>query len=310
MNIILAEPRGFCAGVTRAIDVVEKAIKKFGAPVYVRHEIVHNKFVVDSLKEKGAIFIKEAHEAPKDAVVIFSAHGVSSKVEEDAIEDGFNVIDATCPLVSKVHREAKKYEDQGYEIILIGHKGHPEVEGTSGRVKKDVILVSSEEEAKIVQVSNPEKLAYVTQTTLSVDDTTKIAKILESRFPSLQKGLATKDICYATQNRQDAVKELSNTVDLLLVIGAKNSSNSNRLKDLGIECGVNSYLINGAQDVKEEWLKNINNIGITAGASAPEILVQGVIEKIKELAKEEVSVKGMGGVVENIKFILPRKVRK
>jgi len=309
MNIILAEPRGFCAGVTRAIDVVEKALKKYGPPIYVRHEIVHNKFVVDSLRQKGAVFIKEIAEAPKDAVVIFSAHGVSSEVENDAINSGLDVIDATCPLVSKVHREAKKYEEQGYEIILIGHKGHPEVQGTSGRVKKEVILVSDENDARTVQISNPDKIAYVTQTTLSVDDTKKIVGILEERFPTLQKGLATKDICYATQNRQDAVKALSKEVDLLLVIGASNSSNSNRLRDLGIESNLPSYLINDSKDVKEEWLKNVSNIGITAGASAPEVLVQGVIRRIEEICQEPVNIRGMGGVAENIQFILPKKVR-
>ncbi len=310
MNIILAEPRGFCAGVTRAIETVEKALKKFGTPIYVRHEIVHNKFVVNSLKNKGAIFIKEVDEAPKNAVVIFSAHGVSSKVEKDAIDQGLNIIDATCPLVSKVHREAIKYENQGYEIILIGHKGHPEVQGTSGRVKKNVILVSDENDAKNIQVKNPDKIAYVTQTTLSVDDTKKIANILEKRFPKLQKGLATKDICYATQNRQDAIKKLSKEIDLLLVIGAKNSSNSNRLRDLGFESNLPSYLINDAKDINKQWLKNTKNIGITAGASAPEILVQGVIEKIKELTKDNISIKGMGGVQENIQFMLPKQVRK
>jgi 4-hydroxy-3-methylbut-2-enyl diphosphate reductase len=310
MNIILAEPRGFCAGVTRAIDTVERALEKFGKPIYVRHEIVHNKFVVDNLKKKGAIFIKEVDEAPKDAVVIFSAHGVSNKVEEDALRQELRVIDATCPLVSKVHREAKKYEDQGYEIILIGHKGHPEVEGTSGRIKKEVILVSDENDAKNIKISNPEKISYVTQTTLSVDDTKKIVEILEKRFPNLQKGLATKDICYATQNRQDAVKNLSKEVDLLLVIGAENSSNSNRLRDLGNESNLPSYLINGSWDIKPEWLDNINTIGITAGASAPEILVQGVIKKIEELSPTPVNIKGMGGIKENTQFTLPRQVRK
>ena len=309
MNIILAEPRGFCAGVTRAIEVVERALEKFGAPIYVRHEIVHNKFVVDNLRNKGAIFIKEVEEAPKDAVVIFSAHGVSRKVEEDANNQGLNVIDATCPLVSKVHREAKKYEDQGYEVILIGHKGHPEVEGTSGRIKKDVILVSDEHEAHNIKIKNPDKIAYVTQTTLSVDDTKKIVAILENRFPNLQKGLATKDICYATQNRQDAVKKLSKEIDLLLVVGSKNSSNSNRLRDLGSESNLPSYLINNADDIKLQWLENINNIGITAGASAPEVLVQSVIKRITELSKTKVTIKGMGGIVENTKFILPKKVR-
>jgi 4-hydroxy-3-methylbut-2-enyl diphosphate reductase len=310
MNIILAKPRGFCAGVTRAIETVEKAIAKFGAPVYVRHEIVHNKFVVESLRQKGAVFVDEVDQIPKDAITIFSAHGVSDKVEEDALSRGLDVIDATCPLVSKVHREAKKYEDEGYEIILIGHRGHPEVEGTSGRVKKEVILVTDENDARTVQVKNPEKISYVTQTTLSVDDTQKIVEILEKRFPQMQQGLATKDICYATQNRQDAVRALSKMVDVLLVIGAENSSNSNRLRDLGEECGLKSYLISGAFDIDPQWLINAKNIGLTAGASAPEILVQDTIARIKALAKEEVKVTDMNGIEENVLFALPRKVRK
>jgi len=310
MNIILARPRGFCAGVTRAIETVERALKKFGPPIYVRHEIVHNKYVVESLRQRGAIFVNEVDEIPKDAIVIFSAHGVSDKVEEDAIARGLDVIDATCPLVSKVHREAKKYEEDDYEIILIGHEGHPEVEGTSGRVKRPVILVTNEEDARKVKIENPQKLAYVTQTTLSVDDTKKIAKILEERFPQMQAGLATKDICYATQNRQDAVRQLAKQVDILLVIGAQNSSNSNRLRDLGEECERPSYLINGAQDINYDWLKNVKNIGLTAGASAPEVLVQEVILKIKELTNENVSVVDMEGIEENVFFALPRKVRK
>ncbi len=310
MNIILAKPRGFCAGVTRAIETVERAIAKFGPPIYVRHEIVHNKYVVESLRKKGAIFVDEVDQVPKDAIVIFSAHGVSDKVEENAIARGLDVIDATCPLVSKVHREAKKYEEEDYEIILIGHKGHPEVEGTSGRVKKPVILVSDENDARTIEIANPSKIAYVTQTTLSVDDTKKIANILEKRFPQMQAGLATKDICYATQNRQDAVRELSKKVDILLVIGAQNSSNSNRLRDLGEECGRPSYLINAAHDIDANWLRDVKNIGVTAGASAPENLVQEVIVKIKELSNEEVMVKDMEGITENVFFALPRKVRK
>ncbi len=310
MKIILAKPRGFCAGVTRAIETVERALAKFGPPIYVRHEIVHNKYVVESLRQKGAIFVDEVTQIPKDAIVIFSAHGVSDKVEEDALSRGLDVIDATCPLVSKVHREAKKYEDEGYEIILIGHKGHPEVEGTSGRVKKKVILVTDENDARTVEIGHPEKIAYVTQTTLSVDDTKKIANVLEKRFPQMQAGLATKDICYATQNRQDAVRELSKSVDMLLVIGAQNSSNSNRLRDLGEECGRVSYLINGAQDIDSAWFEGVENIGLSAGASAPEVLVQDVIAKIKELASEEVVVCDMDGIVENVFFALPRKVRK
>ena len=310
MKIILAKPRGFCAGVTRAIETVEKAIEKFGTPVYVRHEIVHNKFVVESLRKKGAIFVNEVEQIPVGAITIFSAHGVSDKVEEDALNRGLDVIDATCPLVSKVHREAKKYEEDDYEIILIGHRGHPEVEGTSGRVKKPVILVTNEEDARNIEIQNPEKIAYVSQTTLSVDDTKKIVEILENRFPTLQKGLATKDICYATQNRQDAVRDLCKIVDILLVIGAQNSSNSNRLRDLGEESGLNSYLINGAQDIEEKWFENVEKIGLTAGASAPEVLVQEVILKIKEISQKEVGVFDMNGIEENTFFILPKKVRK
>jgi len=310
MNIILAKPRGFCAGVTRAIETVEKALIKFGPPVYVRHEIVHNKFVVESLRKKGAIFVSEVDQIPVGAITIFSAHGVSDKVEEDSVARGLDVIDATCPLVSKVHREAKKYEEENYDIILIGHKGHPEVEGTSGRVKKEVILVTNENDARTVEIKNPDKIAYVTQTTLSVDDTKKIVEVLEKRFPQMQQGLATKDICYATQNRQDAVRSLSKMVDMLLVIGAQNSSNSNRLRDLGEEYGLPSYLINGAADVDAEWFKNINNVGLTAGASAPEVLVQEVIEKIKEISNSEVQVSDMDGITENTFFALPRKVRK
>jgi 4-hydroxy-3-methylbut-2-enyl diphosphate reductase len=309
MQIILAKPRGFCAGVTRAIETVERAIAKFGTPVYVRHEIVHNKFVVESLKKKGAIFVNQVAEIPVGAITIFSAHGVSDKVEIDATARGLDVIDATCPLVSKVHREAKKFEEDDYEIILIGHRGHPEVEGTSGRVKKPVILVTDCEDAKNIQIKNPNKIAFVSQTTLSVDDTKKIVEILEERFPSLQKGLATKDICYATQNRQDAVRSLCKIVDILLVIGAKNSSNSNRLRDLGEESGLPSYLINGDQDIQEKWFNNVDKIGLTAGASAPEILVQEVINKIKKISPTEVIVSDMNGIEENTFFALPKKVR-
>lgn len=310
MQIILAKPRGFCAGVTRAIETVERAIQKFGTPVYVRHEIVHNKFVVESLRKKGAIFVNEVEQIPVGAITIFSAHGVADKVEEDALNRGLDVIDATCPLVSKVHREAKKYEEEDYEIILIGHRGHPEVEGTSGRVKKPVILVTNEEDARNIEIKGSTKIAYVSQTTLSVDDTKKIVEILEERFPTLQKGLATKDICYATQNRQDAVRSLCKMVDMLLVIGAQNSSNSNRLRDLGAESGLPSYLINGAQDIEEKWFDNVERIGLTAGASAPEVLVQEVIAKIKEISLHEVKVSDMNGIEENTFFALPRKVRK
>lgn len=310
MQIILAKPRGFCAGVRRAIETVEKAIDKFGAPVYVRHEIVHNKFVVETLQKKGAIFVNEVNKIPEGAITIFSAHGVSNQVEEDALNRGLDVIDATCPLVSKVHREAKQHEEDGYEIILIGHRGHPEVEGTSGRVKKKVILVTNEDDARKIEIKNPQKIAFVTQTTLSVDDTKKIVDILETRFPKLQKGLATKDICYATQNRQDAVRQLAKIADILLVIGAKNSSNSNRLRDLGEESGLPSYLINEAKDIQKNWFNNVENIGVTAGASAPEILVQEVITKIKEIFGDDVKVCDIEGIEENIFFALPKKIRK
>lgn len=310
MNIILAKPRGFCAGVTRAIETVEKALIKFGPPVYVRHEIVHNRFVVDSLRKKGAIFVDEVEQIPDGAITIFSAHGVSDEVENNATKKKLDVIDATCPLVSKVHREAKKYENLDYEIILIGHKGHPEVEGTSGRVKKEVILVTNEYDARNVQIKNPKKVSYVTQTTLSVDDTKKIVDILEERFPEMQKGLATKDICYATQNRQDAVRYLAKIADIILVIGAQNSSNSNRLRDLGEECGLDSYLISCADDINFEWLSKKKNIGITAGASAPEILVEEVIEKLKIFYKGDVNVSDMSGIEESTVFALPKKVRK
>jgi len=311
MEIILAEPRGFCAGVTRAIDIVEKALEKFGAPIYVRHEIVHNKFVVENLRQKGAIFVEEITDIPQNSLVIFSAHGVSKKVEEDAKNKNLKIIDATCPLVSKVHREAKKYESEDYEIILIGHKGHPEVEGTSGQVTKPVIIVSDEDKARTVKIKNPEKIAYVTQTTLSVDDTKKIVQIIEERFPSLKRGLATKDICYATQNRQDAIRELAKKVDLILVIGAQNSSNSNRLRDLASEY-VESHLINLDNEINKEWLKEKNKIGISAGASAPEILVKNVIERLKKMSDnpEEVKVYGMNGIKENVYFALPRELRK
>ncbi len=309
MNIILAKPRGFCAGVTRAIEIVERAIEKFGPPVYVRHEIVHNKFVVESLRKKGAVFVNEVEEIPQGAIVIFSAHGVASKVEQDSVARGLDVIDATCPLVSKVHREAKKHEDDGYQLILIGHKGHPEVEGTSGRVKGEVILVTNEEDARNVKIKNTDKIAYVTQTTLSVGDTKKIVGILEKRFPTMRSSVATKDICYATQNRQDAVMSLTKTVDIILVIGAQNSSNSNRLRDLGEESGIPSYLINCASDIETSWFKNVKNIGLTAGASAPEILVQQVIEYIKQISTSPVEVSDMDGIVENTIFALPKKVR-
>ena len=305
VNIFLANPRGFCAGVTRAITTVENALKKFGRPIYVKHEIVHNKFVVNDLKNKGAIFIDNISDIPKNANVIFSAHGVSKKVENEANDSNLKIIDATCPLVSKVHKAAQKYEEQDYEIILIGHKNHPEVEGTKGRVNQEVILVSDQEDAKKVQVKNPDKIAFVTQTTLSLDDTKEIIKILSQRFPKIEQRLYKKDICYATQNRQNAVRDLAKKSQLILVIGSKNSSNSNRLKDLAIESGAISYLIDNESFIKEEWLEGIANIGITAGASAPEILVEKVIERLQKLLDNNCKIELMEGKKDTIKFSLP-----
>lgn len=305
IEVILAKPRGFCAGVERAIEIVERALKKYGPPVYVRHEIVHNKFVVEDLKAKGAIFVDEVDNIPDNAITIFSAHGVSEKVEVKAKMRNLPVIDATCPLVKKVHREAQKNEEQGRQIILIGHKGHPEVEGTSGRVKNEVILVQSTTDVEKLEVDNTSKLSYVTQTTLSVDDTKEIIQALKQRFPGIQ-GPELKDICYATQNRQNAVRKLSKMVDLLLVIGAINSSNSNRLRDLGEEMGIKSYLINGEQDIKAEWLKGIKSLGITAGASAPEVLLEKVLERLSNIANIKITT--MDGVEENIKFKLPEQL--
>jgi 4-hydroxy-3-methylbut-2-enyl diphosphate reductase len=308
INIFLANPRGFCAGVTRAITTVENALKKFGRPIYVKHEIVHNKFVVNDLKNKGAIFVDKISEIPKNSNVIFSAHGVSHQVENEAKYNNLKIIDATCPLVSKVHKAAQKYEENNYEIILIGHKNHPEVEGTKGRVKQDVLLVSNQEDAKKVQVKNPDKIAFVTQTTLSLDDTKGIIEILSQRFPKIEQRLYKKDICYATQNRQNAVRDLSKKSELILVIGSKNSSNSNRLKDLAIESGAEAYLIDNETFIKKEWLNNIKNIGITAGASAPEILVEKVIEKLQELLNNNCKLQLMEGKKETIRFSLPEAV--
>lgn len=306
IEVILAEPRGFCAGVERAVAIVEKAIEKYGAPVYVRHEIVHNKYVVENLRSKGAIFVEEVDEIPNGAIAIFSAHGVAEKVEIDAEKGGLNVIDATCPLVKKVHNQAVKYENSGNEIILIGHNGHPEVEGTSGRVKGEVLLVENISDAKSLKVKDPHRLSYVTQTTLSVDDTRDIIAILRKRFPDI-KGPGVNDICYATQNRQDAVKEIVKIVDLLLVIGASNSSNSNRLCDIGKENNIASYLITGSQDVDLLWLKDVKKIGITAGASAPEILVKELVEFLEKNANVKITL--WQGKKENIIFNIPPKLR-
>lgn len=305
LKIVLAKPRGFCAGVERAIEIVERALKKYGAPVYIRHEIVHNKFVVEDLKAKGAVFVDEVSDVPDGAITIFSAHGVSENVENSALNRDLPVIDATCPLVKKVHREAQRNEEKGREIILIGHKDHPEVEGTSGRVKQEVVLVESVEDIAKIVVKDPENLSYVTQTTLSVDDTKNIIEALKARFPKIE-GPDLRDICYATQNRQDAVRQLSKLVDVIFVIGSKNSSNSNRLRDLGEEMGKDSYLINGPEDVRDEWLLGKSVVGITAGASAPEVLLEQVLQKIAEYAEIEIST--MEGADENVKFKLPEQL--
>jgi 4-hydroxy-3-methylbut-2-enyl diphosphate reductase len=308
MKIILAQPRGFCAGVDRAIEIVEKAIEVYGAPVYVRHEIVHNKFVVEDLKKKGAIFVKELAEIPEGSVTIFSAHGVSEAIELEAKYRNLPVLDATCPLVTKVHNQAIRNEKEGRQIILIGHAGHPEVEGTSGRVKSGVLLVQNLDDVFKLEVKDEENLAYVTQTTLSITETKDIITALKQRFPKII-GPDTKDICYATQNRQDAVKILAENVDLLLVVGAKNSSNSNRLKDLGQELGTKSFLIDGAMNINKEWFEGVNSVGLTAGASAPENLVIEVIDKIKSFYNHVV-VETMDGITENVKFQLPKPLRK
>jgi 4-hydroxy-3-methylbut-2-enyl diphosphate reductase len=305
MKIILAQPRGFCAGVKRAIEIVEKALDKFGAPIYVRHEIVHNKYVVDDLKSKGVIFVNETDEVPDGAVTIFSAHGVSQKVIDSAKERDLPVIDATCPLVTKVHKEAQRSEQNGNQIILIGHNGHPEVEGTSGQVSSDVILVENVEDVAKIKVFDENKLSYVTQTTLSVDDTKDIIEALIERFPNIS-GPGIKDICYATQNRQDAVRGLAKLTDIILVIGSQNSSNSNRLCDLAKEMGVKSYLINDVKDININWFDGVENIGITAGASAPEILIDKIIGFFQE--EYDVVVSTMDGEAENVVFKLPKEV--
>lgn len=305
MKIILAQPRGFCAGVDRAIEIVEKALELYGAPIYVRHEIVHNQWVVDDLKSKGVIFVAEVDEVPDGAIVVFSAHGISEKVENEAKLRDLPIIDATCPLVTKVHKEAQRHENEGLELVLIGHEGHPEVEGTSGRVKQTVHLVQHVQDVATLNVSTPDKLAYVTQTTLSVDDTKEIISALKQRFPSIT-GPDLRDICYATQNRQNAVRDLADQVDLLLVVGAKNSSNSNRLRDLGEEIGVTSYLLADSSALNPGWLDGVNTIGLTAGASAPEHLVMGVVSAIQTLYPADVVT--MDGKQENTKFKLPIEV--
>ena len=305
MRIILAQPRGFCAGVVRAIETVERALQKYGPPVYVRHEIVHNKFVVESLKAKGARFVEDLSEVPPDAVTIFSAHGVAAAVEIDARTRGLAVINATCPLVTKVHNQGKRYAAQGRVVILIGHEGHPEVEGTRGQISAPVFLVQTLRDVELLDIASDTPVAYVTQTTLSVDDTKEIIAALERRFVDIV-GPDTKDICYATQNRQTAVRELSRLVDVILVVGAKNSSNSNRLREIGAESGVPSYLIADGRELDPGWVRAAKSVGITAGASAPEVLVEDVIKALNRLGPVEVST--LPGRNEAIEFRLPTEL--
>lgn len=306
-HILLASPRGFCAGVERAIDTVENAIEKFGAPIYVRHEIVHNKRVIQDLKAKGAIFVKEIDEIPDGAITVFSAHGVAQKVVDDAKLRALPTIDATCPLVTKVHNEGKNYAKKGYEIILIGHEGHPEVIGTKGRINGTVYVVSTPEDVDSLTVNNPDKLAYITQTTLSVDDTKDVIDALKGKYPAIL-GSDVKDICYATQNRQQAVRELANKVDILFVLGAKNSSNSNRLREIGEELGCPSYLIDDYSHIDKSWLDGVRKIGISAGASAPEILTKEVIEFLQSI--KPVSVSTLETIKEDIHFNLPVELKR
>lgn len=305
-EILLAEPRGFCAGVDRAIDIVERALAKFGAPIYVRHEIVHNTFVVNDLKAKGAIFIEELADVPPGATLVFSAHGVSKAVQQEAQARGFHVFDATCPLVTKVHVEVAKLAKEGYEFIMIGHKGHPEVEGTMGQLDHGIHLVEDVADVEKVQPAQTERLAVVTQTTLSVDDAAEISAAVKKRFPSIREP-KQQDICYATQNRQDAVKLLSQDVDLVIVVGSPTSSNSNRLAELARKLGVEAYMVDSPAELQPQWLDGKGRVGLTAGASAPEVLVQEVIARIKALGA--VSVRKMDGIQETVKFPLPKGLK-
>ena len=310
MEIKLANPRGFCAGVDRAIDIVNRALEVFGAPIYVRHEVVHNRFVVDDLRARGALFVDELHEVPDNSIVIFSAHGVSRAVRDEAGKRALKVFDATCPLVTKVHVEVASYSLQGRECVLIGHRGHPEVEGTMGQYDRsaggEIYLVEDEQQAAELQVKNPQKLSYVTQTTLSMDDTARVIERLRERFPGIE-GPRKDDICYATQNRQDAVKQLAANCDLMLVVGSPNSSNSNRLRELAERMGAEAYLLDAAEDIDPAWLEGKTRIGVTAGASAPEILVQEVLDGLCALGAH--GAVEVAGRPENITFSLPRELR-
>ncbi|MFQ5784623.1 MAG: 4-hydroxy-3-methylbut-2-enyl diphosphate reductase [Alphaproteobacteria bacterium] len=302
MKVVLAQPRGFCAGVERAIAIVERALEIYGPPVYVRHEIVHNKYVVADLRSKGACFVDEIDEIPDGAITVFSAHGVSQKVADKAAARGLPVIDATCPLVAKVHKEAQKYERAGHEVVLIGHDGHPEVEGTRGRVNGGVHLVSTVDDVAGLELKNPTKVSYVTQTTLSVDDTRDVIDALDARFPGIV-GPSLRDICYATQNRQLAIYRLAEEVDLILVIGSQNSSNSNRLREIGEEAEIPTYLIDDPDSIDPSWFAGVGSVGITAGASAPEILVQHVVEHLRDM--KEIEVEQLDGVEEQVHFKMP-----
>ncbi|MFC5568550.1 4-hydroxy-3-methylbut-2-enyl diphosphate reductase [Lysobacter yangpyeongensis] len=311
MDVLLANPRGFCAGVDRAIEIVKRALETLGAPIYVRHEVVHNRFVVDDLKNRGAIFVEELDEVPDNATVIFSAHGVSQAVRNEAERRGLKVFDATCPLVTKVHLEVTRNCRAGRDVVLIGHDGHPEVEGTMGQWRREagtgqIYLVEDIEDVAELQVGQPENLAYTTQTTLSVDDTRAVIEALRAKYPAIQ-GPKNDDICYATQNRQDAVRELAAQCDLVLVVGSPNSSNSNRLRELAEREGVPAYLIDGAIEIDPRWIEGRKRIGITAGASAPEVLVRGVIERLRELGAAHVAE--LAGEPENMVFALPKELR-
>lgn len=302
MKVILAKPRGFCAGVVRAIEIVERALDKYGAPVYVRHEIVHNKWVVDSLKARGARFVEDLSEVPKDAITIFSAHGVAKSVQEEAEQRGLRVLNATCPLVSKVHSQGRHYVRQGRTVILIGHAGHPEVEGTLGQIPGEVLLVQTEADVDALELPRSTPVAYVTQTTLSVDDTRGVIDAIYRRFEDVA-GPGTQDICYATQNRQSALLELTKLVDVIFVVGATNSSNSNRLREIGIEAGTPTYLIANGNEIQPEWLKGAEVVGITAGASAPEVMVMDVVRALQRI--EPVELGTLPGQDENIEFRVP-----
>ncbi|EON15829.1 4-hydroxy-3-methylbut-2-enyl diphosphate reductase [Cupriavidus necator] len=302
-EILMAQPRGFCAGVDRAIEIVERALERFGAPIYVRHEIVHNAYVVAGLRRKGAVFVRELDEVPAGATVIFSAHGVSREVRADAAARGLHVFDATCPLVTKVHVEVSKMRAEGCEIVMIGHRGHPEVEGTMGQASSGMLLVESVADVATLQVTDPSRLAYVTQTTLSVDETREIVAALKARFPQIREP-KKQDICYATQNRQDAVKFMAPQVEVVIVVGSPNSSNSNRLRELAERLGVPAYMVDAPEQVRPEWIAGKRRIGLTAGASAPEALAQSIVERLRELGASQ--VRPLDGIEENMAFPLPR----